>query len=156
MSKVTQALIDAAAQKHGEVFILEVSSGSIELAAASNEKEIEVSEEEFQPEPGYAYAVVHRPDKRTLGFALTQKDPIQVGNALLKNCIVELEKGVPVADDAILQDEQTNISAALEVVQLVEIRAAKLKKYSRVFRPSKTGTPTVSAGSQPGSDISSE
>lgn len=143
MSKINQELIEKAAEKHGEVFVLEVANKSIELAS-SGDKAIEDLSDEFKPEWGYSYAVLRRPDKRILGFAMTYKDPIQMGSALLKNCIVELEKDNLLTDDDILNDEQVNIAASLEVTQLIDIRAAKLKKYLRKPSPSAMKTQTVS------------
>jgi hypothetical protein len=135
MTRVTQAAIDAAILKHEVVYVLEVANKSVELNLTDTEgKVIETAEGDFVAQEGYSYAVLHSPDKRTLGFAMTHRDPIQLGNALLKNCIVTLEKDDYLNDDAIMNDDDVNIAAALEVTQLFDIRAAKLKKFSRVSR----------------------
>lgn len=157
MTKVTQDLINAAIEKHGEVYVLEVANKSVELNLTDTEGEvIEVAEGEFQAEEGYNYAVLHKPDKRTLGFAMTHRDPIQLGNVLLKNCTVELTKGDYLSDDDILNNEDVNVAAALQVTQLFDIRAAKLKKFSKVLRPLPTVTPTPSDKQPSGSDTSSK
>ena len=136
MSKITNELIQAAKAKYGQVFVLEVTNTSTPLSDLSaplsdqNEsfKDIEVAEGEFKAEKGFAYAVLQKPDKRVIGVAMTHKDPIQLGNFILKNTIIELD-GQELADEAILQDDDINIAASLEVTKFIEIGTARLKKY---------------------------
>lgn len=134
MSKVNQELIDKAKAKHGEVFVLEVQGAVNNTLADLNLKEekkidsIEVAEGPFKPEKGKYYAVLRKPDKRVIGYSMTEKDPIQMGNFILNNVIVEID-GESYADDAITQEDDINIAAALEVTTFINIGTAKLKKY---------------------------
>lgn len=129
MSKVTQQLIDKAKAKYGEVYVLEASGEATEeLTPREESLEIENATGEFKAEKGKFYALVRRPDKKVIGMALTYRDPIQMGNAILKNCIVEIDKE-EVCDPEILTEDAVNIGAAIQINQLVNIGAARLKKY---------------------------
>lgn len=126
MSKVTQELIDKAKEMYKDVYVLEV--GGSDIPGSDESTEITEETDEFRPQKGYSYALVRKPDKKIIGFALTYRDPIQMGNAILKNCIVEINKEL-IYDTEVLEDEKLNMAASIQINQLVEIGAAKLKKY---------------------------
>lgn len=126
MSKITNETIVKAKAENGEIFVLEVDMN--ELAELSTNEDsvqdlkIETAKGEFKAIEGAFYAVVKKPNKKVIGFAMTHRDPIQMGNAILKNCIVE-------ADDEILENEDVNITAALQAMKFVQIGQGSIKKY---------------------------
>ena len=134
MSKITNELIVKAKAKHGVVYVLEASGeasttiGELADSETPEPEKIETATGEFVAEKGKVYAIIHKPDRRTIGFSMTHKDPIQMGNAILKNTIVEID-GESYADPEILESEDINIAAALQVTTLINIGTARLKKY---------------------------
>lgn len=134
MSKVTQELINKAKAINPNVFVLEVEANGqnslSETIENANEPTtaIPVAEGDFVAEKGKFYAVIHKPNKRVIGLSMTYKDPIQMGNAILRNSIVEVD-GEYYADAEILEDDDVNITAALTATEFVNLGVGKLKKY---------------------------
>jgi hypothetical protein len=132
MSKITQELIDKAKKKHKEIYVLEASAEVnktlSDVSEDTGKQEIEVATGEFVAEKGKVYAIVFKPDRKIIGLAMSYKDPLQMGNSILRNTIVEID-GESYADPEILENEVINMTASTEVMQLIEFGTAKLKKY---------------------------
>lgn len=131
MSKITNDHVAKAKAKYGTIYVLGAQSDNSQTLNEINQdkpEEIEAVEGEFTPEAGKFYAILKKPGKREIGLSMTYKDPIQMGNSLLRNSIVEIDNESYV-DDEILQNEEINIAAAIEVTQLINIGTAQLKKY---------------------------
>ena len=127
-SKITFEILKALKDTHGEVFVVEadmreLSDLELDETAAADDLKIETAKiSDFKPEQGVFYAILKKPNNKVKGFAMTQRDPVQMGNVILKNCILE-------ADDEILGDEDVNFTAAMNAVPLIKIGKGKLKKY---------------------------
>ena len=127
-SKITFETLKALKDTHGEVFVVEadmreLSDLELDETAAADDLKIETAKiSDFKPEQGVFYAILKKPNNKVKGFAMTQRDPVQMGNVILKNCILE-------ADDEILGDEDVNFTAAMNAVPLIKIGKGKLKKY---------------------------
>lgn len=129
MSRVTKKAVLAAKEKYGTIYIVTVSDQELNIVENQESSKEIGSIDDFSPKKNEFYALLHKPGKREVGVALTYRDPVQMGNSLLKNCIIKDDEGNDLADEAILQDEDVNISASLQVVELVNLKAASLKKY---------------------------
>jgi len=127
-SKITFEILKALKDTHGEVFVVEadmreLSDLELDETAAADDLKIETAKiSDFKPEQGVFYAILKKPNNKVKGFAMTQRDPVQMGNVILKNCILE-------ADDEILGDEDVNFTAAMNAVPIIKIGKGKLKKY---------------------------
>ena len=134
MSKITKELIDKAKKEHGEVYVLEAAGlegktlGDLDLSEEKNIDKIETATGAFQAEKGKYYAILKKPSKQVIGMSMTSKDPIQMGNTILRNSIVIID-GEEYCDDEIHHVDDINIAAALEVTTFINIGTAKLKKY---------------------------
>lgn len=127
-SKITLETLKALKAEHTEVFVIEadmreVSELELDENAGADDLKIETAKiSDFKPEQGVFYAILKKPNNKVKGFAMTQRDPVQMGNVILNNCILE-------ADDEILSDEDVNFTAAMNAVPLIKIGKGKLKKY---------------------------
>lgn len=131
MSKLTNDHLEKAKAKHGDVFVIEVEAGT-GLNLSEDEsvplKELKKETTDFKPEEGKFYAILQKPDKKVIGYAMTQKNPVAMGEFMLKNCIVEIDKEM-YCDPEIFDQEDITIAAALQVTEFIEIGQAKIKKY---------------------------
>lgn len=127
-SKITLETLKALKAEHNEVFVIEadmreVSELELDETPGADDLKIETAKiSDFKPEQGVFYAILKKPNNKVKGFAMTQRDPVQMGNVILNNCILE-------ADDEILGDEDVNFTAAMNAVPLIKIGKGKLKKY---------------------------
>lgn len=127
MSKITMEAVEAAKQQHGQVYVVEVN---MQERTTLDDLEEDTPKTMFDTSGMLAddcgeqifRAIVRKPDKRVIGLSMTSKDPIQMGNVILKNCIIQ-------ADDEILQNDDVNITAALQVMKFISIGQGTLKKF---------------------------
>lgn len=123
MSKITIEAVEAAKAKHDKIYVVEIDmSERNSISDQENEPVIFDTSGKLAEGENIYRAIVKKPDNRVKGLAMTQKDPVQMGNIILKNCIVE-------ADDEILQDEDVNFAAAMQCVKLVTVGQGMLKKF---------------------------
>ena len=125
MSKVTLGEIQKAKAEHQIVYVIEVDmneQGKIsDLLQDEPEAKIDTSGKLLEGENIFR-ALLKKPEKKVIGLALTSKDPIQMGNIFLKNCIL-------VADDEIMDDDDVNIAASLQSIKFVSLGQGSLKKF---------------------------
>ena len=123
MSKITIEAVEAAKTKHDKVYVVEVDmSERNSISDQENEPVIFDTSGKLAEGDNIYRAILKKPDNRVKGLAMTQKDPVQMGNIILKNCIVE-------ADDEIMQDEDVNFAASMQCVKLVTVGQGMLKKF---------------------------
>lgn len=123
MSKITIDAVETAKTKHDKIYVVEVDMNERNsISDQDNEVVIFDTSGKLAEGENIFRAILKKPDNRVKGLAMTQKDPVQMGNIILKNCIVE-------ADDEILQDEDVNFAAAMQCVKLVTVGQGMLKKF---------------------------
>lgn len=123
MSKITIEAVNAAKAKHDKIYVVEVDmSERNSISDQENESVIFDTSGKLAEGDNIYRAILKKPDNRVKGLAMTQKDPVQMGNIILKNCIVE-------ADDEITQDDDVNFAASMQCVKLVTVGQGMLKKF---------------------------
>lgn len=123
MSKITIEAVEAAKKKYDKIFVVEIDmSERNSISDQENEPVIFDTSGKLAEGENIYRAILKKPDNRVKGLAMTQKDPVQMGNIILKNCIVE-------ADDEITQDEDVNFAASMQCVKLVTVGQGMLKKF---------------------------
>ena len=123
MSKITIEAVEAAKTKHDKIFVVEIDMSERNAISDQENEPVIFDTSGKLAEGEHIYrAILKKPDNRVKGLAMTQKDPVQMGNIILKNCIVE-------ADDEILQDEDVNFAAALQAIKFVTVGQGMLKKF---------------------------
>lgn len=129
MSKVTIDMVKEAKQKFGEIYVVEVDLDEQEsLADLAEDSEVAATKFDtsgvLSDSPNVFRAIVQKPSKKIKGLAMTSKDPIQMGNIILRNSIVE-----GCADAEILDDDDVNVTAALQVIKFITVGKGTLKKF---------------------------
>lgn len=124
MSKITIEAVEAAKAKHDKIFVVEIDmSERNSISDQENDEPVIFDTSGKLAEGDNIYrAILKKPDNRVKGLAMTQKDPVQMGNIILKNCIIE-------ADEEITQDEDVNFAASMQCVKLVTVGQGMLKKF---------------------------
>lgn len=123
MSKITIEAVEAAKTKHDKIFVVEIDmSERNSISEQESEPVIFDTSGKLAEGDNIYRAILKKPDNRVKGLAMTQKDPVQMGNIILKNCIVE-------ADDEITQDDDVNFAASMQCVKLVTVGQGMLKKF---------------------------
>lgn len=115
MSKITEAQIAEWKAKYGEVYIIEVSEEPEKYEAGVPTPELD----DLPTVKGY----LKKPSRTTMNFALATlpRDIIKAGKAVLRDCWLG-------GDERLRNDENYAATAALQVIELIEIYQARLKK----------------------------
>lgn len=117
-------LIKKLKKENGFVYLVEVYDEDVEIAEVAEEKKSGRIPTIDEPtlDPKAHYAILRKPTKREIGVAMTMKDPVQLGEFLLKNLSL-------FTDPQLTENEDLAVSAALEAAGTISLKKASLKKF---------------------------
>lgn len=134
MSKITLKEVEKAKAEYKNIYVVEVDmneksslSDQFQEEGEEEDKKIDTSGELAEGDNIFR-AILKKPEKRILGLAMTSKDPIQMGNIILKNCIIK-DGNESLSDAEILENDDVNVTAALQVIKFISLGQGKLKKF---------------------------
>jgi hypothetical protein len=119
MSKITQEIVDKHRAKEAAVYILKVDTNATET-----EEEMEDSDIIPEDTKGIYYALLRKPGRKEIGFAMMQKTPLDIGDAFIKNCWIDGDEEIK---DIAYQDT-IGVVASTQAIKLMNIAQGSLKK----------------------------
>jgi hypothetical protein len=117
MSKITQEVLDAHRNKEAKVFVLRVD-------VSEDAPSFEGDADKIEEKEGVYYALLRKPLRRDISFAMSSKTPLDMGDALIQTCWID---GDPEIKDIAYQDT-IGVIAAMQAVKLMEVGQGALKK----------------------------
>lgn len=115
-AEITQEVIDAWKVEFGKVHIIEVANKSVKYDPYM------VPAEDDAPIEGALIGYLSKPTDKQLGFAMSKLPAVlEAGKVIVKNCWLG-------GDEIIKTDTALLSAAALQCVELLEVRQAQLKE----------------------------
>lgn len=122
MTKITQEIVDAHRNKEAKVFLLKVD---ISENAQKQQDIIEADDaDKIEEREGVYYALLRKPGRREISFAMSSKTPLDMGEALISSCWIDGDSEIK---DIAYQDT-VGLVAQMQAVKLMEIGIGALKK----------------------------
>lgn len=119
MSKITDEIV--AKHKASEIITYLLKVDTTKAATDSTEEE---ASDLIEQKEGVYYAILRRPGRKEIGFAMSKKDPLSMGESFLKTCWVDGDDEIT---DINFQDT-VGVVAALQAANLFEVAQGSLKK----------------------------
>ena len=123
MSKITQEILDAHRGKEVKIFVLKID---VSEESQANDKSISSEEQAdvIEQREGVYYALLRKPGRREISFAMSSKTPLDMGDALVSSCWIDGDDEIK---DIKYQDT-IGVVAAMQAVKLMEVGQGELKK----------------------------